>query len=107
MMLPPSHPHFGRASSLSRDLAKGNTTRFAVLATCTSADSMTIEVYRGKNGWQAFASWLDRHGYDGYTGVGRRSPGPPPHAEIDLYSGGELMERVLVVPAAALEGCPS
>jgi len=86
-----------------RQVKSEETTRFAVLATCSS-DDVTIEVYEAKNGWEAFAAWIDRHGYHGYVGNGKRQPGPPPHAEIDLYSGGELMERVLIVPAAALEG---
>jgi len=77
-------------------------TRFAVLATCSS-ESVTVEVYEAPNGWQAFAAWLDKHGFHGYTGIGRRKPGPPPHAEIDLVSGHEVMERAIVVPAAALE----
>src|SRR6056297_3263587 len=75
---------------------------YAVLATCSSG-RITVEVYEAKNEWAAFAQWLDCHNYHGYTGVGRRKLGPPAHAEIDLISGGEVMERALVVPAAALE----
>lgn len=94
---------YHRDRSVEQDEDESSQTRFAVLATCSSDDSMTLEVYRGKTGWDAFGKWIDRHGYHGYVGSGKRQPGPPPHAEIDLYSGGDLMERVLVVPAAALE----
>jgi len=118
-MLPPSHPYYGLANVVGKIDAQEaqagpeepdagvDDTEYAVIATCTSDDRITVQHFSEDGIWEVLAAWIDRQGYHGYTGVGRRRPGPPPYAEVDLISGGDLMERLLIVPAAALEGCSS